>query len=231
MTDPVPPAVRFEGVSRTYEEAGESHHVLADVDAEFASGRFTVLVGKSGSGKTTLLNLVCGIDTPTAGRVRVHGVDLTQMGEKQRTLFRRDRIGVVYQFFNLVPTLDVLENVMLVRELAGAPRAEARRRALEELERVGLQARARSFPDRLSGGEQQRVAIARALAHDPDLILADEPTGNLDEETGAAVLDLLVGQVRARGRTLVMATHSLDVLALADAAFTIHAGRLVEVGR
>lgn len=230
MTDPVPPAVRFEGVSRTYDEAGESHRILADVDAEFAAGRFTVLVGKSGSGKTTLLNLVCGIDTPTAGRVWVHGVDVTRMGEKQRTLFRRDRIGVVYQFFNLIPTLDVLENVMLVHE-PGAPRAEARRRALEELERVGLQARARSFPERLSGGEQQRVAIARALAHDPDLILADEPTGNLDEETGAAVLDLLVGEVRARGRTLVMATHSLDVLALADAAFTIHGGRLVAVGQ
>jgi len=219
--------IRLEGVTRRYVEAGERHVILDGVDVRFAPGRFTALVGKSGSGKTTVLNLISGIDLPDAGRVYVGDRDVTAMGDRDRTLFRRDHLGIVFQFFNLIPTLTVLENVTLPSELAGRAGGG---RAMELLERVGLADRRDAMPDRLSGGEQQRVAIARALAHDPDVVLADEPTGNLDEETGEAVLRLLLETTREAGKTLIMATHGMDVLPLADAVFTIHGGRLVGLG-
>ena len=159
-----------------------------------------MVLGRSGSGKSTLLNLLSGIDLPTAGEVWVAGRNLGALTERQRTLFRRRSIGFVFQFFNLIPTLTVEENLLLPLELAGRVDAAAHRRAAELLERVGLADRLRSFPDRLSGGEQQRVAVARALAHDPDLVLADEPTGNLDLDTGLEVLALLDELVRPGAR-------------------------------
>ena len=191
-------------------------------------GEIAVLVGRSGSGKSTLLNLIAGIDRPTSGRVMVDGTDLTALDENTRTRFRRRRIGFVFQFFNLIPLLTVEENLLLPLDLNGMADAEGIARARGLLDRVGLGGRGASLPDRLSGGEQQRVAIARALVHEPALILADEPTGTLDAEMAAAVLALLDGLVREAGKTVVMVTHSREVVGVADRIFAIQRGRLVE---
>jgi putative ABC transport system ATP-binding protein len=234
------PLIEIRDLSRTYEEGGRERIVLSGANATLFRGEIAVLVGKSGTGKSTLLNLLSGIDLPTAGEVVIDGVPITRLGERERTLFRRDRIGFVFQFFNLIPTLTVEENLLLPLELKnrrglrgprgprGQLRPEERRGALDLLAEVGLSDRAGSFPDRLSGGEQQRVAVARALAHDPLFVLADEPTGNLDLETGLAVLDLLDRLTRRAGKTLVMATHSPEVVGLADRVFRIEDCRLVE---
>jgi putative ABC transport system ATP-binding protein len=220
-----PVLVRFDRVSKDYSEGREERHVLREADLAVAEGELVAIRGRSGSGKSTVLNLVAGIDRPSAGEVWVAGRALGPLSARERTLLRRDQVGFVFQFFNLIPTLSVLENVMLPAELAG--QGDARERALELLERVGLADRARSFPDRLSGGEQQRVAIARALVRDPRLVLADEPTGNLDDATGAAVMALVESLTRGAGRTLLLATHSREVAALADRVLTIEGGRLV----
>jgi putative ABC transport system ATP-binding protein len=185
-------------------------------------------MGRSGSGKSTLLNLLSGIDVPSAGEVVIAGTPLTRLSERERTLFRRRNIGFVFQSFNLVPTLTVEENLLLPMELNGRSGTPARRLALELLARVDLADRARSFPDRLSGGEQQRIAVARALAHDPLLVLADEPTGNLDLETGRQVLAVLDDVTRKAGKTMVMATHSREVIGMVDRVFVIEDGRVVE---
>ena len=225
-----PPLVRLDALSKSYIEAGQEKRVLEAVDCSFEVGQFVCLLGKSGSGKSTLLNLISGIDRPSEGRViiRENGrqVELTALRERQRTLFRRRNIGIIFQFFNLIPTLTVLENVALPVELAGTDR-KGDGRAEELLERVGLGNRLASFPDRLSGGEQQRVAIARALVHDPVLLLADEPTGNLDEGTGEVVLSLLLELSRDAGKTLIMATHDQDIAGLADAVYVLERGKLV----
>ncbi|MGD8855720.1 MAG: ABC transporter ATP-binding protein [Chloroflexota bacterium] len=218
--------VRIDQLSKSFEEGGDYRTVLDNVTGEFLSGEFVVLLGKSGSGKSTLLNLISGIERPTSGAIAINGVRITDLKERERTLFRRDHVGFVFQFFNLIPTLTVLENVTLPQELAGRSTKEAAAQALVLLERVGLADRLDTFPDKLSGGEQQRVAIARALAHDPLLVLADEPTGNLDEETGQVVLDLLLELTRAADKTLIMATHNPEVVPLADRVFSIHDGRL-----
>ena len=181
--------------------------------------------GRSGSGKSTVLNLVAGIDRPTSGEIFFGETALGRLSPRERTLLRRDQMGFVFQFFNLIPTLSVLENVLLPAELAGL--RGLRGRALELLERVGLGDRPGAFPDRLSGGEQQRVAIARALVRDPRLVLADEPTGNLDDATGASVLELLDSVTRRAGKTLLLVTHSREVAALADRELTIEGGRFV----
>jgi len=217
--------VRLDGVSKHYAEGGELRRVLEDARLELAEGELVAIRGRSGSGKSTVLNLVAGIDQPSAGEVLVDGTSLGRLSPGERTRFRRDRIGIVFQFFNLIPTLSVLENVLLPAELAGVDGLEPRAREL--LERVGLAARARAFPDVLSGGEQQRVAIARALVRDPRLLLADEPTGNLDAATGDAVLELLDSLTRRVGRTLLVATHSRELAARADRVVTIENGRLV----
>ena len=220
----MPALVRLDRVTKDYSEGRELRHVLKDASLEVAEGEFVAIRGRSGSGKSTVLNLVAGIDRPSSGEVYVAGSALSRLGPRERTLLRRDHIGFVFQFFNLIPTLSVLENVLLPAELSGRDES---RRAADLLERVGLADRAASFPDRLSGGEQQRVAIARALVRDPRLVLADEPTGNLDDATGAAVMGLLDALTRRAGKTLLLATHSREVAALADRVLTIEAGRLV----
>ena len=221
-------AIELRGLSKRYQEGETERVVLEAVDLSIAPGQFVVLLGQSGSGKSTLLNLIGGIDTPSSGTVRIGGVDLTALDERRRTLFRRDRIGFIFQFFNLIPTLSVLENVTLPGELAGLPRPALETGALELLGRVGLADRASAMPDRLSGGQQQRVAIARALLHEPLLILADEPTGNLDEHTGEQVLQLLIDLTRRQGRTLIMATHNAAIAERADRVLRVQEGHLLE---
>jgi putative ABC transport system ATP-binding protein len=224
------PAVELHHLSKTYREGDVERVVLRDVSATIWAGEIVVLLGRSGSGKSTLLNLVAGIDRPASGRVLVDGTELTALGEQARTRFRRRYIGFVFQFYNLIPLLTVEENVLLPLDLNDRADAAGLARARALLERVGLGDRGASFPERLSGGEQQRVALARALVHDPTLILADEPTGNLDAESAAGVLALLDGLAREAGRTVLMVTHSREVAAIADRIFTIEGGRLVERG-
>ncbi len=219
--------VRIRNLSKTYAEAGIMREILTGVNIDIQQGEFFVLLGKSGSGKSTLLNLISGIDLADDGEICVNDTNITHLNDRQLTLFRREHIGIVFQFFNLIPTLTVLENVTLPLELRGVSPREGARRALALLERVGLEHRAETFPDKLSGGEQQRVAIARALAHEPDLVLADEPTGNLDEETGQQVLGLLLELTRDAGKTLVMATHNPEIVPLADRVCRIHDGKLM----
>ena len=213
-------------VSKSYREGDTRRTVLQDVCLEVASGEFTAITGRSGSGKSTLLNLISGIDLPDAGDIVLDGVELTHLTERERTLHRRHAVGFVFQFFNLIPTLSVEENLLLPLELIGKPAPRARERVHSMLEQVGLGARARSFPDRLSGGEQQRVALARALVHEPALILADEPSGNLDNETGREVMALLTGLVRDGNRTLVMVTHSEEAAASAARILRLRDGRV-----
>jgi putative ABC transport system ATP-binding protein len=220
--------IRLEALSKSYTEAGQTRTVLDELTQEFSEGEFVCLLGKSGSGKSTLLNLISGIDAPSNGHVVIHNgadaVRITALSEQKRTLFRRQHIGIVFQFFNLIPTLTVLENVTLPLELAGNNNAD---HAVALLERVGLGDRLATYPDKLSGGEQQRVAIARALAHDPLLVLADEPTGNLDEDTGDTVLNLLLELTRDTGKTLFMATHAPEVAEQADRVLHLVHGKLV----
>jgi putative ABC transport system ATP-binding protein len=220
--------IKLEHVSKKYEEAGVERIILNDVSLEFGCGEFTVLLGKSGSGKSTLLNLIGGIDEPSGGEVLIEGKSITRMSDHDRTLFRRNHIGFIFQAFNLIPTLSVRENVMLPMELGGRSSTDVRARATQLLEQVGLTHRMDAFPDRLSGGEQQRVAIARALINDPLVVLADEPTGNLDYDTGKLVLDLLDSLTRQAGKNLVMVTHSEEVVGVADRVLRLKDGKLVE---
>jgi putative ABC transport system ATP-binding protein len=197
-------------------------YALREVDLDLFAGEFVVLLGPSGSGKSTLLNILGGLDVPTTGTVRFLDHDLTAGDERELTRFRREHVGFVFQFYNLIPSLTALENVALVTEIAARPMDPA-----EALRLVGLADRMHHFPAQLSGGEQQRVAIARALVRNPRLVLADEPTGNLDDATGASVLELLDAVTRRAGKTLVLVTHSAEVAGLADQVFTIEGGRLV----
>ena len=221
----MPALVRLARVTKDFREGSLTRHVLREADLAVEASSFVAIRGRSGSGKSTVLNLVAGIDRPTTGEVYVDETCVTRLTPRDRTLHRRDHMGFVFQFFNLIPTLTVLENVRLPAELGG-DRA-ARLRAADLLERVGLADRGDTFPDRLSGGEQQRVAIARALVRDPPLVLADEPTGNLDDVTGVAVMDLLDAMTRKAGKTLLLVTHSREVAALADRVFTIEDAHLV----
>jgi putative ABC transport system ATP-binding protein len=223
-----PPAVELQHVSKSYREGEIERGVLRDVSVTIWSGEIAVLLGRSGSGKSTLLNLIAGIDQPTSGNVLVDGTDLTGLDEQARTRFRRRHIGFVFQFLNLIPVLTVEENVLLPLDLNDRADAAGVARARALLERIGLGGRGGSFPDRLSGGEQQRVAVARALIHEPALVLADEPTGNLDAETAAGVLELLDTLAREAGKTVVMVTHSREVVGVADRIFAIQRGQLIE---
>lgn len=220
--------IRIDGLSKTYKE-GDQHHIVLDaVTEEFHEGEFVCVLGKSGSGKSTLLNLIAGIDAPSVGDILIQTPDgeitLSRLTERERTLFRRNHIGFVFQFFNLIPTLTVVENVALPLDLAG--KKGGHERAVALLEAVGLGTRMDTYPDKLSGGEQQRVAIARALVHNPPLLLADEPAGNLDTETGETILSLLLRLSRDDGKTLIVATHATEIAQRADRVFHIDAGKL-----
>jgi len=220
--------VQLESLSKSYREGEHDHVILSGATASLYSGEFVALLGPSGSGKSTLLNLLSGIDAPDSGSVIIDGVNLTEVTERERTLFRRRQIGFIFQFFNLLPTLTTEENLLLPLELTGKIGDSEREKARRLLRQVGLQGRESTFPDRLSGGEQQRVAVARALIHDPALVLADEPTGNLDSKTGAMILDLLQGLASDHGATLLVVTHSRDVAAAAHRILRIQDGGLVE---
>lgn len=221
--------VELEQLSKTFQEGETQRTILSQVSLTISPEEFIVLLGNSGSGKSTLLNLVSGIDQPTDGIIRINGLAITEMNERSRTLLRRDQIGFVFQFFNLIATLTVLENVTLPQELAGRSTKEAQTSALKLLEQVELLDRKDTFPDKLSGGQQQRVAIARALAHNPQLVLADEPTGNLDKETGKKVLKLLLDLTRKSGKTLIMATHNPEISKFADRVLRVQDGQLMPV--
>jgi putative ABC transport system ATP-binding protein len=218
--------IRILNLSRSYREGDQQHHVLQDLSLEIQRGETIALRGRSGSGKSTLLNLISGIDKPDAGQVEVAGLNITRMTERERTLFRREHIGFVYQAFNLVSTLTVTDNIRLVLELNDVDEATIRQRIEYLLDAVGLADRGDSYPDVLSGGEQQRVAIARAVAHDPDILLADEPTGNLDDTTATGVLDLLDKLVHESQKTMLVATHSVAVAARCDRVLELHDGKI-----
>lgn len=222
------PILSVEGVSKSYPEAKGHRQVLQGIDFEVEAGACVALLGRSGSGKSTLLNLLAGIDRADQGRIRIAGQDIGALGEPGLTLLRRRDIGFIYQFFNLIPTLTLAENLALPLELNGLPGRERQARVFAMLERVGLSGREKAFPDQLSGGEQQRVAIARAIIHEPALVLADEPTGNLDAQTGARILTLLTELFRDEGRTLILVTHSREVSAIADRRLALDAGHLVQ---
>lgn len=221
--------LQIRGLTKSYREGDKDHLILSGAEAVLAEGEFAALLGPSGSGKSTLLNLISGIDLPDEGSVLIRGFDLTRASEKERTLYRRRHIGFVFQFFNLLPTLTVEENLLLPLELKGAVEERDRSKAAQLLQDVGLGGRENTFPDRLSGGEQQRVAVARALVHEPDLVLADEPTGNLDSKTGGRILDLLGHLARDQGTTLLVVTHSQPIADEADRILRIQDGRLMEV--
>lgn len=225
------PLLEIRGLSKGYREGDRQHAILRGANATIRSGEFVALLGPSGSGKSTLLNLVSGIDSPDGGEVLVAGTSLTGLSERERTLFRRHHVGFVFQFFNLLPTLTVEENLLLPLELKGRVGASERERARALLDAVGLAGREKSYPDRLSGGEQQRVAVARAVVHDPVLVLADEPTGNLDADTGARVLDLLAELAATDGKALLAVTHSREVADRANRILRIRGGVLVEEER
>jgi putative ABC transport system ATP-binding protein len=216
----------LDSVSRSFGAGVHRRRVLDQVSISIQAASETVIIGRSGSGKSTLLNLISGIDRPDAGRVVFAGQELSALREPERTLFRRRQVGFVYQFFNLLPTLSVEENVRLVLSLDGVGAVQARRRTNAMLARVGLGDRLDSPVDVLSGGEQQRVALARALVHEPALVLADEPTGNLDEVTAAQIAPLLRELARERGATVVLVTHDQQLAAGADRCVTLREGQL-----
>ena len=215
-------SILIQELSKTYLEGAHQRQVLNNVSAEFEVGKVHAVVGRSGSGKSTLLNLIAGIDLPDAGLIQVAGLNITDFDERRRTLLRRQHIGIIFQFFNLITSLTVAENVRLPLELNGQSNSE--QRARYALDRVGLGDRSDSFPLVLSGGEQQRVAIARAIVHQPSIILADEPTGNLDE-TAAAQVFLTLTNTRG-GSTVIIVTHSMELAKQCDYQWHLHSGQL-----
>ncbi len=221
------PLLAFHDVSKTYDTfAAGTKHALDRVSFEISPGERIAIVGRSGSGKSTLLHLAAGIDLPTSGTVRWKNTDLRSLTERRRTLIRRDDIGLVFQFFHLLSHLSVAENVALPELIAGGRLRTFRPRVMHLLERVGLDDRADDVVDRLSGGEMQRVAICRALLRQPTMLLADEPTGNLDDATGQAVMDLMLELAEETNSALVYVTHSHELATRADAVWTLHSGTL-----
>jgi len=218
--------VEVRGLSRTYSSAGGDVHALRDVSFSIERGTIAALVGRSGSGKTTLLNCVGGLDEPTSGTVVVDGVEVTALDERARTALRRDHLAFVFQTFGLLPMLSAAENVGLPLRLGGTPTKARVERVAHLLELVGLGAQAQQRPGELSGGQQQRVAIARALANSPRLLIADEPTGQLDAESGASIMALLQSVVRAEGMTAIISTHDPSLQAMADHTLTLADGAL-----
>tara|TARA_R110002110_G_scaffold415781_1_gene655673 strand:+ start:23990 stop:24700 length:711 start_codon:yes stop_codon:yes gene_type:complete len=220
--------IKISQLSHSYAEAGQRHEVLHEVSVDIAQGESIALLGRSGSGKSTLLNIISGIDSPDTGSVTLDGKKLTAMSEKQRTLFRRQHIGFIYQFFNLVPSLTAAENIALTLELNEVGETESRERVEEIMQTLEIADKASRYPGQLSGGEQQRVAIARALIHQPLIVLADEPTGNLDARTGQSILQILQTLSQEKQSTLMLVTHSLEVAKSADRILTLEDGKLLE---
>jgi ABC-type lipoprotein export system ATPase subunit len=221
------PRLELRGVSKIYSNGGQPVEVLHDISLTAAAGSITALVGRSGCGKTTLLNLAGAMDFPTSGEVLIEGRSTGSLSEAELTALRRKRVGFVFQFFQLLPTLTVLENVELPLLLARAPRSAAT--ALDRLRWVGLEDKAPSFPYQLSGGQMQRVAVARALVHSPDLLIADEPTGNLDTASGDQVLALVRESATRFGAAVLMATHSAEAAAIAHVRVSLKDGRIVAI--
>ena len=219
--------IELQGLYKSYFDGSGDHHILKGADLNLEKGETVAILGSSGSGKSTLLNLIAGIDLPDQGEVRIDGKSLGQMSEKNRTLLRRRTMGFVFQSFNLIPTLNVYENLMLPLELNQISKNSGI--ISQMLEALGLKGREESHPDRLSGGEQQRVAIARALMHQPSLLLADEPTGNLDAETSQETLKLINHLVHRSRTTMIMATHSQEVIEWVDRVLGIEDGKLIEL--
>jgi putative ABC transport system ATP-binding protein len=224
-------AVETVSLSKVYGEGSTTVHALRGVSLEFPDGEFAAIMGPSGSGKSTLLHLLGALDKPSSGRVIVGGTDLSGLSDRKLTLLRRERMGFVFQFFNLIPTLSAEENILLPALIAGEKADKYSGRLDELLDLVGLSARRTHRPDELSGGEQQRVAIARALVRNPDIILADEPTGNLDSSTGAGVLDLLKESAGRYDQTILMVTHDPRAAAFADRVVFLSDGRVVDEAR
>ncbi len=219
--------IRLENLSKIYGPTDNPTVALHDANLTIQTGELIALYGRSGSGKSTLLNLISGIDQPTAGKIFVDELEVTAMNENRLTLFRRDAIGFVFQFFNLLPTLSVLENVLLPAQLRPHAPAQLHERGMSLLAQFGIAERWKAWPDQLSGGQQQRVAIARALINDPQLLLADEPTGNLDSETGLHILEILKTLSQEKNKTVLLATHSLEAARFADRMFQVKDGALI----
>jgi len=223
--------LRLSNLSKGYIEGKQRRLVLDKTSVTIYKGEFVAILGRSGSGKTTLLNLISGIDVADEGQIYLNGWNLSALNDMKRTLYRRQNIGFIFQFFNLIPTLTVWENIALPLELNGKLDKEGVQRGEQLLEAVGLLDRRNAFPDLLSGGEQQRVAIARALVHNPSLVLADEPTGNLDEERGRQVLELIDELTRSSGKNLILVTHNPEAASYADRVLFLQDGKLEEQPR
>jgi putative ABC transport system ATP-binding protein len=221
------PIIELHHLTKTYTEGKQSRTILHNINVSFNAGEFILLLGHSGSGKSTLLNLISGIDAPDSGDILINKVTINRLSEHQRTLFRREHIGFIFQFFNLIPTLTIFENVTLALQLNGGVTPAKEKEVQALLDRVGLSHRQDAFPDRLSGGEQQRVAILRAVVHNPTVLLADEPTGNLDEDTGKTIIELLLELTRQVDKTLIMATHNPEIVPLADKVYRVKNGELI----
>jgi putative ABC transport system ATP-binding protein len=219
--------IELRNVSKTVQSGDHPLTILHPLDYSIASGQFVAIVGPSGSGKSTLLGLLAGLDAPSTGQIIVDGTDITTLSEDGLAKLRGAKIGFVFQFFHLVPSLTAVENISVPMEILG--RRDAMARARQLIADVGLADRAHHYPSQLSGGEQQRIAIARALANDPPIVLADEPTGNLDSGTGRIILDLLMNVRRTSGATLVLVTHDQELAALADTRLMLRDGRQVDV--
>jgi putative ABC transport system ATP-binding protein len=217
--------IELRGVSKTVMSGTSPLTILHPLDLKLPPGESLAITGPSGSGKSTLLGLIAGLDAPTAGRILIDGIDITELGEDRLARLRGEKIGFVFQFFHLIPSLTALENVLVPMEIAGRADAVARARAL--LDEVGLTGRGHHYPSQLSGGEQQRVALARALANDPPILLADEPTGNLDSANGRHIMDLLLQVNRARRTTLVLVTHDASLALLASSQLALRDGMAV----
>jgi putative ABC transport system ATP-binding protein len=217
--------IELRGISKTVMSGTSPLTILHPLDLKLPPGESLAITGPSGSGKSTLLGLIAGLDAPTSGRILIDGIDITELGEDRLARLRGEKIGFVFQFFHLIPSLTALENVLVPMEIAGRADAVARARAL--LDEVGLTGRGHHYPSQLSGGEQQRVALARALANDPPILLADEPTGNLDSANGRHIMDLLLQVNRARRTTLVLVTHDASLALLASSQLALRDGRAV----
>jgi putative ABC transport system ATP-binding protein len=217
--------ISLKAIDRVFQVGDQQVHALADIDLEIAAGEYVSIMGPSGSGKSTLLNIVGLLDRASSGTYRLDGRDVTGLNDDEQAQVRRAKIGFVFQFFHLVPSLTAFENVLIPMEIAG--RRDANDRARQLVDEVGLSDRAHHYPSQLSGGEQQRIAIARALANDPPIVLADEPTGNLDSTTGRLIMDLLLNVRRSRASTLVLVTHDAELASLADRRLVLRDGRPV----